>query len=99
MYTQILKEILLTIKFEPKHLTEYIDYCRDAFAQNEVEFEKIKEFIRRYHDETPIWWYTYEAFLYPMLNRSLRVMDVDIIIKMGFFMGDLHRHIEQLHKK
>ncbi len=26
-------------------------------------------------------------------------MDVDIIIKMGFFMGDLHRHIEQLHEK
>jgi hypothetical protein len=26
-------------------------------------------------------------------------MDVDIIIKMGFFIGDLHRHIEQLHKK
>jgi tetratricopeptide (TPR) repeat protein len=25
-------------------------------------------------------------------------MDVDIIIKMGFFIGDLHRHIEQLHK-
>jgi tetratricopeptide (TPR) repeat protein len=34
-----------------------------------------------------------------MLNRALRLMDADIIIKMGFFIGDLHRHIEQLHKK
>jgi tetratricopeptide (TPR) repeat protein len=25
--------------------------------------------------------------------------DVDIIIKMGFFIGDLHRHIEELHKE
>jgi tetratricopeptide (TPR) repeat protein len=25
--------------------------------------------------------------------------DVDIIIKMGFFIGDLHRHIEQLHEE
>jgi hypothetical protein len=34
-----------------------------------------------------------------MLNRALRVMDVDIIIKMGFFVGDLHRQVEQLHKE
>ena len=26
-------------------------------------------------------------------------MDVDIIIKLGFFIGDLHRHIEELYKK
>ena len=32
-----------------------------------------------------------------MLNRALRVMDVDHIIKLGFFINDLHRHIEQLH--
>jgi len=25
-------------------------------------------------------------------------MDVDIIIKLGFFIGDLNQHIEQLHK-
>jgi tetratricopeptide (TPR) repeat protein len=34
-----------------------------------------------------------------MLNRALRMSDVDIIIKMVFFIGDLHRQIEQLHKK
>ena len=39
------------------------------------------------------------AFLYPMLNRALRTMEVDIIIKMGFFIGDLHRQIEQLHSE
>ncbi|CAF0750095.1 unnamed protein product [Adineta steineri] len=38
-------------------------------------------------------------FLYPMLNRALRLMDCDIITHMGFFIGDLHRQIEQLHKE
>jgi tetratricopeptide (TPR) repeat protein len=33
------------------------------------------------------------------LNRALRTTDVDIIIQMGFFIGDLHRHIERLHKE
>jgi hypothetical protein len=32
-----------------------------------------------------------------MLNHALRTMDVNIIIMMGFFITDLHRHIERLH--
>jgi tetratricopeptide (TPR) repeat protein len=99
MYTQIMKEILLTIEFEEKHFQEYIDYCRDVFEDNEDELKNVDKLRRKYRDETPIWWYTYECFLYPMLNRALRMSDVDIIIKMGFFIGDLHRQIETLHKE
>jgi tetratricopeptide (TPR) repeat protein len=99
MYTQILKEIILEIEFEPKHITEFIDYCRGVFVENGGQLKNIKKFEQKYRDETPIWWYTFQCFLYPMLNRALRLMDMDIIIKMGFFISDLHRHIEQLHKK
>ena len=97
MYTQIMKDILLTIQFESTHIQEFINYCLDAFEDNEEESNNVKELQRKYHQKTPIWWYTCQGFLYPMLNRALRVMDADIIIKMGFFIGDLHRHIEQLH--
>jgi tetratricopeptide (TPR) repeat protein len=99
MYTQILKEILLTIPFEQKHIMEFIEYCHDVLADNENQLKTVTKLERKYRDETPIWWYTYECFLYPMLNRALRLMDVDLIIKMGFFIGDLHRHIEQLHQE
>ncbi len=34
-----------------------------------------------------------------MLTCTLRLMDVNIIIRMGFFTGDLHSHIEQIHSK
>jgi tetratricopeptide (TPR) repeat protein len=99
MYTQIMKEILLTIDFNEKHFQEYINYCRDVFEDNEGELKNIDKLRRNYRDETPIWWYTCECFLYPMLNRALRMSDVDIIIKMGFFIGDLHRQIETLHRE
>jgi len=99
MYTQIMKEILLTINFEQDHFAEFIQYCRDVLADNEAKLKNIKKLERTYRQETPIWWYTYECFLCPMLNRALRSMDVDLIIKMGFFIGDLHRHIDQLHKE
>jgi tetratricopeptide (TPR) repeat protein len=99
MYTQIMKEILLAIKFEESHIKEFIEHCRDAFAENEEALDTVNQFERQYHDKTPIWWYTCEGFLYPMLNHALRVMNADVIIKMVFFIGDLHRQIEQLHKK
>ena len=59
----------------------------------------VKELEEHYRDRTPIWWYTCECYLYRMLNRALRVMDADLIIKLGFFIDDLHRQIEQLHKE
>jgi tetratricopeptide (TPR) repeat protein len=99
MYTQIMKEILLTIKFDEGHINQFIDYCRDVYHDDANELKNVEQLKREYQDQTSIWWYTCECFLYPMLNRALRTTDVDIIIKMGFFIGELHRHIEKLHKE
>ena len=99
MYTQILKEILLSIDFEQQHIDEFIQYYHDILADNEDERENVKNFGRQYRQQTPIGWYTYQWFLYSMLNRALRLMDADMIVRMGFFIADLHRHIEQLHRE
>ncbi|CAF0720457.1 unnamed protein product [Adineta steineri] len=99
MYTQILKEILLTIDFEAEHIKEFITYCREASAENEYNLHTIKKLESDYHNHIPIWWYTYEQFLYSMLNQALRLMDVDIIVRMGFFINDLHRDIQRLHSR
>jgi tetratricopeptide (TPR) repeat protein len=99
MYTQLLKKILLSIQFEGKHFNEFIEHCRKQFTGNAHELDNINMLEKDYRNKTPIWWYTYECFLYPMLNLGLRTMNVDIIIKMGFFINDLHSHIEQLHSE
>ncbi len=99
IYTQVLKEILLSIEFEQKHIQDFIDHCRVMLAENEGELDNVKKFEQKYRDETSIRWYTSECFVYPMLNRALRITDVDIIMKMGFFIKDLHRHIERLYLK
>ncbi|CAF1027616.1 unnamed protein product [Adineta steineri] len=99
MYTQIIKEILLTIDFDQSHLQDYINYCCDVFPNNEKQIENIKGLQDQYHSKTPVYWYTCDMFLYPMLNGALRLMNGDIITRMGFFIGDLHRQIEQLHQE
>ncbi|CAF1121135.1 unnamed protein product [Adineta ricciae] len=99
MYTKIIKEILLTIQFKHKHIKQFVEYCCDNFVDTEVDRKKVKQLEDKYHQHTPIWWYTTQRFLYGMLNRALRVMDGEVITLMGFFISDLHRHIEELHKR
>ncbi|CAF1441733.1 unnamed protein product [Adineta steineri] len=99
MYTQILKEILLTIDFQRDHFEVFIAYCREQFVGNSAQLRHIEKLEYEYHRRTSIWWYTHECFLFSMLNRALRLMDIDFIIKLGFFLSDLHQHITRLHSE
>jgi tetratricopeptide (TPR) repeat protein len=99
MYTQILKEILFTIDFDQIHINEFLTYCREQFAGNTIELKNIDKLEKEYRRHQPIWWYTYDSFIYSMINRALRLMEVDLIIKMGFFVRDLHNHIAVLHSE
>ncbi|CAF1434612.1 unnamed protein product [Adineta steineri] len=99
MYTQILKEILLTIDFQTEHFQAFITYCREQFVSNPAQLHHVEKFENEYRRHTPIWWYTHQCFLFSMLNRALRIMDIDLIIRLGFFLSDLHQHITRLHSE
>ncbi|CAF1508287.1 unnamed protein product [Rotaria sordida] len=97
MYTQLLKEAVLEIEDDDaKSIKDLVEYCR---LQNDIDDDEIKKVQREYRDHTSIWWYTAPYFMYSMLNRGLRQMDVDIILKMGFFIRHLHQHIADLHRE
>ena len=59
----------------------------------------IDEFERDYRMDNAIQWYTRQTFLYDLLNRSLRLLEADIIVNMGFYLSDLHQQIERLHRE
>ena len=99
IYTQIMKEILLTIHFEQQHIDEFIQHCREALDGNPSQLTYVDQLAKAYRKKTPIWWYTLECFLYPILNHALRMMNADLMVKLGFFISDLHRHIQELHQE
>jgi tetratricopeptide (TPR) repeat protein len=99
MYTQIFKEILLEMKHHPQAIKDFAVYCRKLYNDNVFQLTIIEEFECDYRPESSIWWYTRVPFTYEMLNRALRALEGDTIINMGFFIHDLHRQIEGLHKK
>ncbi|CAF1328992.1 unnamed protein product [Rotaria sp. Silwood1] len=97
MYTQLLKETFLEMDDDDdKSIKEFVDYCRLQGGINANHIDKIE---KEYRLHTPIWWYTGPFFMYSMLNHALRQMDIDIILKMGFFIRHLHQYIENLHRE
>ena len=99
MYTQLFKDILIDMEFGQRTRQHLVEYVRREYADNQNELNVIDEFERRYHSNEAIWWYSRECFTYQMLNRALRLLEADIIVNMGFFLHDLHRQLEHLHRQ
>ena len=99
MYSQLLKEVLLEEQYDEQQKKKLVDFCRPHYTENSSESKIINEFVERYPDPSAGWWYTRECFLYKMLNKALRTQEVEMIIKMGFFVRHLHQQIKALYSQ
>ncbi|CAM4924167.1 unnamed protein product, partial [Rotaria socialis] len=96
MYSVIFKDIILEIDDDDeKSMNTLAIYCQ---KQNIPEKE-INKFKLNYHQKSAVWWYTKQIFLYGMLNRGLRSLDMEAMFKLGFFIRKLHLQLEQLHQE
>ena len=99
MYSQILKETIIEIDYKEKSKEDFVSFCREQYLNNDYPVDVVNQFDRDYKVHSPIWWYTKEPFIYATLNQALRKQDIEIIMKMGFFLQDLHRQIEQIYSE
>lgn len=97
MYTQILRDILLTIDFTQEHVEQFAAFCREQFADSATQLAFVEQIEKEYYKRSALSWYSSDSFLYGMLNRALRVMDAEVIVQMGFFLRDIHQDITELH--
>ncbi|CAF2028837.1 unnamed protein product [Rotaria magnacalcarata] len=96
MYSIIFKDIILEIDDDDeKSMNTLVKFCQ---KQN-ISETQINEFSRNYHSKSAVWWYTKEIFLYGMLNRGLRSLDMEAMCKLGFFIRSLHLQLKQLHQE
>ena len=101
MYSQLIKEILLDIEYKDKAKTEFTKYCRHVQSCDGTRNVSpvIDEFEQSYDEHSPVWWYTRGCFIYGMLNKALRDQDTKTLIKMGFFLRDVHQRVKDLHSE
>ncbi|CAF1248730.1 unnamed protein product [Didymodactylos carnosus] len=59
---------------------ELINLCKKPYVGNHIELELLKESEETYSPEEAVRWYTRDSFIYKMLNKALRVQDMDTLI-------------------
>jgi hypothetical protein len=94
MYSQLLKEILLDLHTEG--VTDrrfFIEYCYEHSSDKTM----IDKFDCNYKEFSPIYWYSAYPFVFETVNTALRTVDIDLLLRMIFFIGDLHKQIEERH--
>jgi hypothetical protein len=61
------------------------------------KFLRMIFFIRNNDTSSLFHRYTRDTFLYRLLNHALRLQEIDVIWKFGFFIKDLHQQLVHLH--
>jgi hypothetical protein len=81
------------MEHDKQAIKDLMVYCRQLFYDN------MNGFKLDYHPQLTIKGYTRECLTYKMLDRAFRLLEVDTIINMGFFIRDLHYQIQQLNER
>jgi hypothetical protein len=73
---------------------ELISVCRNEYKDNSTELVFLREFEQGYSDDRSLWRYTRDSFLYCLLNKALRVQNIDLLFIFRFFIRDIERELE-----
>lgn len=98
MYMSLLKKILLTTKYDNNDKKEFINYSRRIYGKDEEQKVFINRFEKDYNSQLAVRWYTEDCFIYRTMNLALRELDIETIMKMGFFIRDLHEQLQRMYE-
>ena len=76
-------------------MEEFVQMCHEQYWNNDRQRTTIDNFRGDYDPEHCLWWYSREVFLYGILNKALRVGDMDTLYTFRFFIRDLHQQLTE----
>lgn len=95
VYSQLLKETMLTKDNEGNLQKDFLDYCRLQYENNSVELKLIDQFEEDFTPMKSIWWFTRDCFVRKMIQRALRTQEVDILFKMRLIIQTINKQIKE----
>ncbi|CAF1374543.1 unnamed protein product, partial [Didymodactylos carnosus] len=99
LFFQLFKQILLAMPKTDKDRREMISKCRDYYRGNRKEVNNINEFEETYKFSEAIQWYTKDAFVYRLVNKSLRTEDIEALYSLRYYISDLCLQLAMKHKE
>lgn len=93
--SQLLIDNLLRMPSSLSDKTELLSVLREHYVGNLRILSFLNEFEENYSSDRVVWWYTRESPLYRILNKALRVQNVELLFLFKFFIRDLHNYLER----
>ncbi|CAF2156985.1 unnamed protein product [Rotaria magnacalcarata] len=95
----MLIDCLLRMRSNPTDKNEFITYSKKEYAKHDSQLNIIREFEENYSADHALKWHTRECFLYQLLNKALRVQNIDLLYLFEFFIRDLRNQLEQYRSR
>ena len=95
VHSLLLIDVLIRMKSIETDKQQLITLCKNAYKNNATQLALVCEFEREYSSEKTLWWYSRDSFLYKMLNKALRVQNIDLLFLFRFVIGDMCRQLQQ----
>ncbi len=95
LYSQLLIDCLIRMKPTTTDKNELVSLCKVQYKRNKSELKNIHEFEQEYSADSALKWYTRPSFLYQILNKALRIQNIDLLFLFRFFIRDLGLQLEQ----
>ncbi|CAF3391648.1 unnamed protein product [Rotaria sp. Silwood2] len=99
LHFQLLIDALLRLHYRQTSRDEFFNLCKSEYEGNNVELSILRQFEESYTPERALYWYTRHSFLYRMLNKALRVQNIDVLFLFRFFMQDLYQQLKNLQQE
>ena len=99
LLSQLMSEILYRLKFENNAKAEFINFCRAQYVDNEVQMSMIDNFEANYRPQKVIHWITKQCFIWRILQRMQRTLEIDILYKLGFLLKHAHTQLNIVQEK
>ncbi|CAF0746347.1 unnamed protein product [Adineta ricciae] len=93
IHFHLLIDCLIRMDTTMEDKEELLMYCKHYYKDNPTELNIIDEFKRTYSSNRAIWWFTRECFLYRLINKALRVQNIDLLYLLRFVIADIDRQL------
>jgi len=94
VHSLLLIDVLIRMKSIESDKQQLIQLCKKEYRTNNMELILVREFEKYYRADKALWWYTRDSFLYRVLNKALRIQNIDLLFLLRFVIRDIYQQLK-----
>ncbi|CAF3620755.1 unnamed protein product [Rotaria sp. Silwood1] len=99
LWFQLFRYVIIRLPKTQNAKQHMIQMCKQYYRGNRKQMKLIYDFEQNYQSTDAIRWYSKQSFIYKLINKALRIEDIDLLYAFRFFIADLSENLRCEHEK